>query len=117
MLAEIACALATGNRALLRGASGGDFVEALPAELRERVAVAAAGDRCDAALADREGVALTGLLAELARRDGPIVPVFRVSVERLRRGEAPPLDFLLSERSLSVNTTAAGGNASLMTIG
>ena len=117
MLAEIACALATGNRALLRGASAATLVEALPAELRERVAVAAAGDRCDAALADREGVALTGLLAELARRDGPIVPVFRVSVERLRRGEAPPLDFLLSERSLSVNTTAAGGNASLMTIG
>jgi delta 1-pyrroline-5-carboxylate dehydrogenase len=34
----------------------------------------------------------------------------------LRQGEAPPLDFLLSERSLCVNTAAAGGNASLMTI-
>ncbi len=44
----------------------------------------------------------------LARREGPIVPVH----------VAPyPSDFLRSEVSLSVNTAAAGGNASLMTIG
>ena len=44
----------------------------------------------------------------MARRDGPIVPVF----------VAPyPVDFLRSEVSLSVNTAAAGGNASLMAIG
>ena len=29
----------------------------------------------------------------------------------------PPLDFLVNERSICINTTAAGGNASLMTIG
>ena len=28
-----------------------------------------------------------------------------------------PLDFLVGERSVCVNTTAAGGNASLMSIG
>jgi len=44
----------------------------------------------------------------MARRDGPIVPVF----------VAPyPVDFLRSEVSLSVNTASAGGNASLMAIG
>jgi RHH-type proline utilization regulon transcriptional repressor/proline dehydrogenase/delta 1-pyrroline-5-carboxylate dehydrogenase len=44
----------------------------------------------------------------MARRDGPIVPVF----------VAPyPVDFLRSEVSRSVNTAAAGGNASLMAIG
>ena len=43
-----------------------------------------------------------------AERDGPIVPVH----------VAPyPLEFLVDEVSLSVNTAAAGGNASLMTIG
>jgi len=28
-----------------------------------------------------------------------------------------PLEFLMAERTISVNTAAAGGNASLMTIG
>jgi RHH-type proline utilization regulon transcriptional repressor/proline dehydrogenase/delta 1-pyrroline-5-carboxylate dehydrogenase len=44
----------------------------------------------------------------MARREGPIVPVY----------VAPyPVEFLRSEVSLSVNTAAAGGNASLMAIG
>ena len=44
----------------------------------------------------------------LAAREGPIVPVY----------VAPyPVEFLGAEVSLSVNTAAAGGNASLMTIG
>jgi delta 1-pyrroline-5-carboxylate dehydrogenase len=43
--------------------------------------------------------------------------VFRVTADALQRGEPAPLDFLLNERSVCINTTAAGGNASLMTIG
>ena len=51
---------------------------------------------------------LLALSQRLAERDGPIVPVY----------VAPyPLEFLIDEVSLSVNTAAAGGNASLMTIG
>ena len=51
---------------------------------------------------------LMALQQRLAAREGPIVPVF----------VAPyPVDFLLSEVSLSINTAAAGGNASLLTIG
>ncbi|MEN2508062.1 trifunctional transcriptional regulator/proline dehydrogenase/L-glutamate gamma-semialdehyde dehydrogenase [Stutzerimonas stutzeri] len=50
---------------------------------------------------------------QLARRSGPIVGI---------QGMAPgdidiPLERLLIERALSINTAAAGGNASLMTIG
>jgi len=49
----------------------------------------------------------------VAKRNGPIV-----GVQGLARGEtAIPLERLLIERALSVNTAAAGGNASLMTIG
>jgi RHH-type proline utilization regulon transcriptional repressor/proline dehydrogenase/delta 1-pyrroline-5-carboxylate dehydrogenase len=49
----------------------------------------------------------------LCMRDGPVV-----SVERLAPGEiAIPLERLLTERTLSVNTAAAGGNASLITVG
>jgi RHH-type proline utilization regulon transcriptional repressor/proline dehydrogenase/delta 1-pyrroline-5-carboxylate dehydrogenase len=117
LIAQLGCTLATGNRALLSGAPAATLLAALPAELAGQVALAGAGDPCNAALTDREGDALLALLAEFARRDGPIASMFRVTAERLRRGEAPPLDFLLNERSLCVNTTAAGGNASLMTIG
>ena len=59
---------------------------------------------CSPAAADE----LLALSRRLAERDGPIVPVH----------VAPyPREFLLDEVSLSVNTAAAGGNASLMTIG
>jgi RHH-type proline utilization regulon transcriptional repressor/proline dehydrogenase/delta 1-pyrroline-5-carboxylate dehydrogenase len=51
---------------------------------------------------------LLALSHRLAERDGPIVPIYL---------EPYPLDFLFDEVSLSVNTAAAGGNASLMTIG
>jgi RHH-type proline utilization regulon transcriptional repressor/proline dehydrogenase/delta 1-pyrroline-5-carboxylate dehydrogenase len=51
---------------------------------------------------------LRALNQRLAAREGPIVPVH----------VAPyPVEFLGAEVSLSVNTAAAGGNASLMTIG
>lgn len=49
----------------------------------------------------------------VAQRKGPII-----SVQGFERGETNLLtERLLHERSLSVNTAAAGGNASLMTIG
>ena len=51
--------------------------------------------------------------AALARRPGPII-----GVTALQSGAVDiPLERLLIERALSVNTAAAGGNASLMTIG
>ncbi len=56
---------------------------------------------------------LPALLHTMAQRPGPIV-----GVTALVRGDtAEPPERLLIERSLSVNTAAAGGNASLMTIG
>ena len=51
---------------------------------------------------------LIALNQRLAERDGPIVPVHLAPY---------PPEFLFDEVSLSVNTAAAGGNASLMTIG
>jgi RHH-type proline utilization regulon transcriptional repressor/proline dehydrogenase/delta 1-pyrroline-5-carboxylate dehydrogenase len=117
MIVQIACALATGNRALLRGAAAAGLAATAPEPLRGRVAVHATADRVDAALTDRDGAALVAFAGEIARRDGPIASVFRATADALRRGEPPPLDFLLNERSVCINTTAAGGNASLMTIG
>lgn len=51
--------------------------------------------------------ALLALSGRLAERDGPIVPVHLAPYRR---------ESLLDEVSVSVNTAAAGGNASLMTI-
>jgi RHH-type proline utilization regulon transcriptional repressor/proline dehydrogenase/delta 1-pyrroline-5-carboxylate dehydrogenase len=51
---------------------------------------------------------LLALGARMAARDGPIVPI---------HVEPYPPEFLFDEVSLSINTAAAGGNASLMAIG
>jgi RHH-type proline utilization regulon transcriptional repressor/proline dehydrogenase/delta 1-pyrroline-5-carboxylate dehydrogenase len=117
LIVQTASALATGNRALLRGAFAAPLAASLPEPLRDRVAIATAAHRVDAALTDREGAALVAFAGEIARRDGPIASVFRMTAEAIQRGEPAPLDFLLNERSVCINTTAAGGNASLMTIG
>ena len=56
---------------------------------------------------------LQAVLAAIAARPGPIV-----GVTALALGDtAIPLERLVVERSLSINTAAAGGNASLMTMG
>src|SRR5690606_18615922 len=54
---------------------------------------------------------------ELAQRDGPIVSVQGLRTEALMAGDSYRLERLLREVSVSVNTAAAGGNASLMMIG
>jgi RHH-type proline utilization regulon transcriptional repressor/proline dehydrogenase/delta 1-pyrroline-5-carboxylate dehydrogenase len=122
LLLEIAAALATGNVAVVAALPTG-----LPAAVAERVAVGEGP--CDAVLFEGDdaallalagaltGGALTGgaLTGALAGRAGPLVAVHRVSVESLR--DSAPLDWLLHERTVSTNTAAAGGNASLMTIG
>ena len=52
------------------------------------------------------------LQAQLATRPGAIVGIVDTRV-----GEPVALWRLVAERALCVNTTAAGGNASLMTLG
>ncbi|MEO8882737.1 MAG: L-glutamate gamma-semialdehyde dehydrogenase, partial [Devosia sp.] len=65
---------------------------------------------------DRAAITVAALAA--AGRDGPIVNVQGVSPEGLADGsQAWNLDLLVTEVSTSINTAAAGGNASLMTLG
>ncbi|MBD0273533.1 MAG: L-glutamate gamma-semialdehyde dehydrogenase, partial [Acetobacteraceae bacterium] len=121
LFAQIGAALATGNAALvlappaLRAAAYD-----VPAELRARVRVVDAVDTagCAAVLFEGDGEALRGIGREVAALPGPIRPVFAAEPGALRAGaEDSPLEFLLEERSVSTNTAAAGGNASLMAIG
>jgi len=61
---------------------------------------------------------LHALIRRVAQRPGPIVSVQGVASGALHNGtDDYALERLLTERSVSVNTAAAGGNASLMTIG
>ena len=67
----------------------------------------------DAVLHHGDAPSLHAVCTALARRTGPIV-----GVTALQPGATDiPLERLLIERALSVNKAAAGGNASLMTIG
>ncbi|MGC3964181.1 MAG: trifunctional transcriptional regulator/proline dehydrogenase/L-glutamate gamma-semialdehyde dehydrogenase [Rhodocyclaceae bacterium] len=118
LLIELAAVLAVGAHALvLSDGPGSAVAKRLPSSLRGNVTLVA-----DLESAVRESaVALfhgdTDILRELsvtlAAMPGAIVPI-----HGMERGETDvPLEWLLVERSLSVNTAAAGGNATLMTIG
>ncbi|HSC62810.1 MAG TPA: trifunctional transcriptional regulator/proline dehydrogenase/L-glutamate gamma-semialdehyde dehydrogenase [Caldimonas sp.] len=114
-LAQLAAVLAVGSRALWpRDAA--PLRARLPEPVRARIDLTddwtAADARFDTVLHHGSGDELRRVAAVLAARPGPIV-----GVEGLRPGDtALPLERLVVERALSVNTAAAGGNATLMTL-
>ncbi len=89
--------------------------QALPQAVQGRIALAKDlfATHFDAVIYHGDADQLRTLCEQIAARDGAIV-----SVQGFARGDTQLLlERLLIERSLSVNTAAAGGNASLMTIG
>ncbi|RVT89989.1 bifunctional proline dehydrogenase/L-glutamate gamma-semialdehyde dehydrogenase PutA [Rhodovarius crocodyli] len=75
--------------------------------------IARAGDDptgCAAVLFAGDEAALLAMLARVAALDGPILPVI------VARDGVYPTEMLVQERSISINTAAAGGNASLMSL-
>ncbi|MBK9136038.1 MAG: trifunctional transcriptional regulator/proline dehydrogenase/L-glutamate gamma-semialdehyde dehydrogenase [Betaproteobacteria bacterium] len=115
-LAQLAAVLAVGSHAVWP-ASARALFDRLPADVREHVSIAqdwmSAGVAFDAVLHHGEPSSWLHTAAEVAARPGPIV-----GVTGLQPGEGRvPLERLVLERSVSINTAAAGGNASLMTIG
>ena len=117
--AQFAAVLATGNRALFSGAAGETLVAALPPQLERFTSVLADLDApFDAVLFEGDSDELLALVKEVAKRPGPIVSVQGVATHALADGDEDyALERLVTERSVSVNTAAAGGNANLMTIG
>lgn len=117
-LTQLAAVLSVGSTAIWPADAGAQGLRAsLPAEVQQSVAVASDWTSetvvFDAVLHHGDATGLTGVVQRIASRSGPIVGV---------RAFAPgdtgiPLESLVVERALSVNTAAAGGNASLMTIG
>jgi RHH-type transcriptional regulator, proline utilization regulon repressor / proline dehydrogenase / delta 1-pyrroline-5-carboxylate dehydrogenase len=121
MLVQVSAALATGNRARLWLPEAlRDGLAGLPTTLLPHVLVAREGDVGAAAAVLFEGNAdaLCSLAQRLAGLDGPIRTIFSAAPGLLsEEADDYPLEFLLTERATSTNTAAAGGNASLMTIG
>ena len=115
LLLQLAAVLAVGSRAVWP-ADDAALRARLPAAVREHVALAQdwtqASIPIDGALCHGDASTLLDVAAALAERAGPIV-----GLTGMAPGESRiPLERLVIERSLSINTAAAGGNASLMTI-
>jgi RHH-type proline utilization regulon transcriptional repressor/proline dehydrogenase/delta 1-pyrroline-5-carboxylate dehydrogenase len=111
-LHQCGAALATGNRLVLTGSQGlASLGKLLPASLQPQIEYV--GDWESASF---DAVLLCGQarIAEvahaLAARPGPIVQI-------VCAGPGFRLERLVKEKCISINTAAAGGNASLMTIG
>lgn len=117
LLTQTAAVLASGGTALWPQAQA-SLRGQLPPQVQTQVTLQdnVLGDGAlalDAVLHQGDTPSLQAVCAALARRAGPIV-----GVTALPPGATDiPLERLLTERALSVNTAAAGGNASLMTIG
>jgi RHH-type proline utilization regulon transcriptional repressor/proline dehydrogenase/delta 1-pyrroline-5-carboxylate dehydrogenase len=125
--AQLGATLATGNVAcFVKNEASSTLLDALPDALKAMTALTAKALDASSASDEREVTAalFEGDLAdtalwgrELAARDGPIVTPQCLTAAAIAGGARYSLDWLLAERSISINTAAAGGNASLMTIG
>jgi RHH-type proline utilization regulon transcriptional repressor/proline dehydrogenase/delta 1-pyrroline-5-carboxylate dehydrogenase len=115
LLIELAAVLAVGSRAIWPAAAQA-LLQRLPQPVQACVSLAddwsAPEVAFDAVLLHGAAPALAEVRSRLAARPGPIV-----NVERFAPGDAAiALERLVVERSVSINTAAAGGNATLMTI-
>ncbi|MDR6215067.1 trifunctional transcriptional regulator/proline dehydrogenase/L-glutamate gamma-semialdehyde dehydrogenase [Paracidovorax wautersii] len=115
-LAQLAAILAVGGTAVWPQHEAAALRGQLPATVQERIALVSdwqdGAVALDAVLHHGDADSLRRVCAAVAQRPGAIVGV---------TGLAPgatdiPLERLVIERALSVNTAAAGGNASLMTM-
>jgi RHH-type transcriptional regulator, proline utilization regulon repressor / proline dehydrogenase / delta 1-pyrroline-5-carboxylate dehydrogenase len=115
-LVQLAAVLAVGAQAVWPAAARA-LADRLPVDVRERITIAQDWQQpqvaVDAVLHHGSEAARLAIAALLAQRPGPIVGLTALSPGQTR----VPLERLVVERSLSINTAAAGGNASLMTLG
>lgn len=116
-LIQLAAVLAVNSTAMWpTDKESNDLFAKLPIRIQESIVFVkdwrAATVEFDAVLHHGKDDSLQALMQTLADKDGPIV-----GVRSFFTGTSDvPLEALVIERALSVNTAAAGGNASLMTI-
>jgi RHH-type proline utilization regulon transcriptional repressor/proline dehydrogenase/delta 1-pyrroline-5-carboxylate dehydrogenase len=119
---QLSAALATGNDAVIDEASGLlAALAGLPPSVSQRLTWSAdweAAGPFAGALIEGDATRTAALNRRIAALPGPLVLVQAASTEEIAAGvEAYCLNWLVEEVSISVNTAAAGGNASLMAIG
>jgi RHH-type proline utilization regulon transcriptional repressor/proline dehydrogenase/delta 1-pyrroline-5-carboxylate dehydrogenase len=115
---QLGAVLATGNHAVVATTAAGTLRD-LPEAVRARVVIVQDPFRHDglaAALVEGGPDRVADASRVLGERHGAIVSLQSASADALLAGDAYALDWLLEEVSTSINTTAAGGNASLMAI-
>jgi RHH-type transcriptional regulator, proline utilization regulon repressor / proline dehydrogenase / delta 1-pyrroline-5-carboxylate dehydrogenase len=120
LLIQIGAILATGNDAVVSAAVAERALSGLPAELAHRISPVAdplAAPALAFALLEGDEAATSEALRKLGGCPGPIVRLQALSSARLAAGEDYNLADLVEECAIATNTAAAGGNASLMTIG
>lgn len=118
---QLAAVLATGNMAVIDAAAGfKTSLEELPASVASRICWSTKWNSDGpyaGALIEGEGERVLSVMQRIAELPGPLVLTQSASTEELHRADAYCLSWLLEEVSTSINTAAAGGNASLMAIG
>ena len=122
LLLQIGAVLATGNTVMAESAGPVHHAfAALPRAVIQRITLVADWTRAAplaGILFEGDATALHAVELRAAARQGPLVAVHALRVDELASGQPDyPLEWLLEERSISTNTAAAGGNASLMSIG
>ncbi|MEE7447981.1 trifunctional transcriptional regulator/proline dehydrogenase/L-glutamate gamma-semialdehyde dehydrogenase [Methylobacterium radiotolerans] len=121
LLLQLGAILGTGNAATVIGSDGrGPLLDGLPAVCAARVGWAPDLGRAgeiDGVLFAGDAVALQVLNRAVAARDGAILPIQARSPEALAAGDLYDPAGLVEEVSTTINTAAAGGNASLMSVG
>jgi RHH-type proline utilization regulon transcriptional repressor/proline dehydrogenase/delta 1-pyrroline-5-carboxylate dehydrogenase len=111
---QVAAALGGGNRVAVEGPAA-FHIDRLPGDLKK--AILAEGEPIAAVLVEGDGEAAIAVGKRVAGWQGPIVPVQAVAGEDLRAGRSRyQPELLVDEVSVSINTAAAGGNASLMSL-
>ncbi|WP_025917530.1 trifunctional transcriptional regulator/proline dehydrogenase/L-glutamate gamma-semialdehyde dehydrogenase [Herminiimonas sp. CN] len=112
LLNQMAAALATGNAVVVAAQSATLIPSGLPKQVRQHIRISEnLAQDAGIAIALVDGAQIASILPQLAARKGALIP----SVETTETG-AIALWRLVAERALCINTTAAGGNASLMTL-
>jgi RHH-type proline utilization regulon transcriptional repressor/proline dehydrogenase/delta 1-pyrroline-5-carboxylate dehydrogenase len=116
-LEQLAAVLATGGRVIWpRNERTRRLAADMPAAVRDAIDLVewwSGGVEFDCVLLHGDAEERSSIFARVAARDGPIVPVHAFDP-----GEpVTAVERLLVERVVSVNTAAAGGNATLMTVG
>ena len=134
-IAQLGAALAGGNRTLWHAPDAAFaknlqvHLQTLPPTVQARMAWADEAMGTDTAQALAQNKAPLGavlfegdsdilqtLVQQAAERAGPLVPVYGHSSSQIAAGHSYDPVRLVTEKTISINTTAAGGNASLMTL-